>query len=450
MTLRSPENHLLRRLEGSPGDVRRYGQDLVDAGAVMRRTATQLKRISEGTRQIAESVDAVREVAGDTYPDLEKAATRYERTGGVLKTYAAALDTAQIGIHPLIPQIEDAHDALETARSDEADADRLVRDHGTQMPWEDDVSDAQKQEALDAQSSAETRRENAQAHLASLWGTFDRKFSTWSDAYDDAVDGIEDAFDAADNNDAWGEDLLPVLGWIAVGLAVVAIFVTGPIALAIAAIGAVVALVTVAINLLKYSKGRGNWLDLTLSIVGVIPFARPLITGARGGFAALRGVSATFSAGRGILRASVRSTFPRFGYVPMSGGPFSRLASLGGNAWAGARNAYYGVRSGIQSSTLLGRFSMRDFFVDRPVMNLWRGGHNSVTSFSNFLLRNGSRVGDDAVAWAGSPQVALFEASRFAEHASRFESVGTWIVNFDFVGTQFPGPYSEARAGLTS
>ena len=62
MTLRSPENNLLRRLEGTPGDVRRYGQDLVDAGAVMRRTATQLKRISEGTRQIAESVDAVREV----------------------------------------------------------------------------------------------------------------------------------------------------------------------------------------------------------------------------------------------------------------------------------------------------------------------------------------------------------------------------------------------------
>ena len=118
MTLRSPENHLLRRLEGNPGDVRRYGQDLVDAGAVMRRTATQLKRISEGTRQIAESVDAVREVAGETYPDLEKAATRYERTGAVLKTYAVALDTAQTAIHPLIPQIEDAHRDLATARSD--------------------------------------------------------------------------------------------------------------------------------------------------------------------------------------------------------------------------------------------------------------------------------------------------------------------------------------------
>jgi hypothetical protein len=450
MTLRSPENHLLRRLEGTPGDVRRYGQDLVDAGAVMRRTATQLKRISEGTRQIAESVDAVREVAGETYPDLEKAATRYERTGGVLKTYAAALDTAQIAIHPLIPQIEEAHEAVRTARSDEADADRLVRDHRHQMPWEDDVSDTQKQEALDAQSTAETRRENAESDLTALWGTFDRKFSTWSDAYDDAVDGIEEAFDAADNNDAWGEDLLPVLGWIAVGLAVVAIFVTGPIALAIAAIGAVVALVMVAINVLKYAKGRGNWLDLTLSIVGVIPFARPLITGARGGIAALRGVSATFSAGRGIMRASVRSTFPRFGYTPMSGGPFSRLATLGGNAWAGTRNAYYAVRSGMRSSALLGRFSMRDLFVDRPVLNLWRGGHNSVTSFSNFLMRNGSRVGDDAVAWANSAEVASFAPSRFAEVASRFESVATWGINFDFMGTQFSGGYSEARAGLAS
>ena len=39
MTLRSPENNLLHRLEGNPGDVRRYGQDLVDAGAVMRHPA---------------------------------------------------------------------------------------------------------------------------------------------------------------------------------------------------------------------------------------------------------------------------------------------------------------------------------------------------------------------------------------------------------------------------
>ncbi|MFB8145848.1 hypothetical protein ACFC1W_03785 [Microbacterium sp. NPDC056003] len=450
MTLRSPENNLLRRLEGNPGDVRRYGQDLVDAGAVMRRTATQLKRISEGTRQIAESVDAVREVAGETYPDLEKAATRYERTGEVLKTYAVELDTAQTGIHPLIPQIEDAHRDLATARTDEADADRLVRDHRYQMPWEDDVSDSQKQAALDAQTSAETARENAESRLASLWGTFDRKFSTWSDAYDDAVDGIEDAFDAADNNDAWGEDLLPVLGWIAVGLAVVAIFVTGPIALAIAAIGAVIALVMVAINVLKYAKGRGNWLDLTLSIVGVIPFARPLITGARGGIAALRGVSATFSAGRGIMRASVRSTFPRFGYAPMSGGPFSRLAGLGNNAWAGTRNAYYAVRSGMRSSALLSRFSMRDFFIDRPVMNLWRGGHNSVTTFSNFLLRNGSRVGDDAVAWANSAEVASFAPSQFAQAASVFESSVTWIVNSDFMATQNSERYSGWRASLVS
>lgn len=445
MALTSPQHHVLRRLEGTPGDIDRYGKDLKDAARVMSQTATKLRRISEGTRQIAESVDAVREVAGETHPELSKAATRYRDTGTTLVTYASDLETAQEKIHPLISKIETAHENVRTKRQQEREADALVRDHAWQMPWEAEVTDAQKQQALTAQTTARTATETAEGNLETLWGQFDRSFSTWSDAYDKAVDGIEDAFDAADNNDAWGEDLLPILGWIAVGLAVVALFVTGPIALAIAAIGAIVGLVMLTINILKFAKGRGNWLDLTMSIIGIIPFARPLVQGFRGGIAGLRGTSALFSTGRTVLRQSVRSTFPRFGYAPMSGGLFSRIGTAGQNMWNFSKNAWYGARSFVQSSTLLGKFSIRDFFIDRPIMNAFRGGHNSVTSFANFLLRNEGTVGNAAAAWARSGAVTAMSPSGFAQIASRFEFAGTWVANGDFMLAGLSPGYSSLR-----
>lgn len=448
MTLTSPQHNVLRRLEGTPSDIDRYATDLKDAARVMRRTVTQLRLISEGTRQIAESVDAVREAAGETHPELSKAATRYSRTGITLTTYARKLETAQGVIHPLIPKIESAHTTVQTKRQEEREAEALVRDHAWQMPWEDEVTDAQKQQALTAQTTARSATETAEGNLETLWGSFDRSFSTWSDAYDKAVNGIEDAFDAADNNDAWGEDLLPVLGWIAVGLAVVALFVTGPIALAIAAIGAVVGLVMLTINLLKFAKGRGNWLDLTMSIIGIIPFARPLIQGMRGGLAGLRGTSALFSSGRTVLRQSVRSTFPRFGYSPMSGGLFSRVGAAGQNTWNFARNTWYGARSWVRSNSLLGQFSMRDFFIDRPIMNAFRGGHNSVTSFSNFLLRNEGTVGNAAAAWARSGAVAGHGPSSLVQWAGRAEFAGTWVANSDFIGSSISERYDSFRGAF--
>jgi hypothetical protein len=447
MQLISPERNVLRRLDGNAGDIERRGQDLVDAAAVMNRTANQLRKISEGTREIAIaiSVNAVREQAAETFPDLEKAAIRYERTGGVLKTYASALETAQNSIHPKIDDIERAHLAAQEARQAEAEARSVVRDHGTQMPWEADVSDAAKQEARADLQAAEGSLGRAESTLESLWGQFDRAFSTWSDAYDDAVEGIEDAFEAADNDDAWGEDLLPVLGWIAVGLAVVALFVTGPIALAILAIGAVVAAAMLTINLLKFAKGRGNWLDLTMSIVGLVPFARPLIQGARGGLAALRGTSALFSTGRGILRTSIRSMFPRLGYTPMSGGPLRMLTTGARNLWAAGVNGFANIGAGLRYGSLMTRFRMHDMFLTRPMANAFGGGHNIVTSFSSFIMRNGDDVGVAASQWSRSAPVLAEAPSTIARNASRFEFGGTWVANSDFMASANISAYADWR-----
>lgn len=447
MTLISPQRHVLRRLEGHPDDIQQYGRDLKSAAAVMTTTADQLKKISQGTRDIAiaVSVDKIREKAGDTYPDLEKASIRYHDTGAVLIGYGSALRTAQNTIHPLIDDIQTAHGDVDDAREAERDARRKVRDNGITMPWEDEVSDQQKHADQATLDGAEGTTGRAEAHLESLWGQFDRAFSTWSDAYDDAVDGIEEAFDAADNNDAWGEDLLPILGWIAVGLAVVALFVTGPIALAIAAIGAVVAAVMLTINLLKFAKGRGNWLDLGMSIIGLIPFARPLIQGARAGLAGLRGTSALFATGRGILRTSIRAGLPRWGITPLSGGPFRMLAQGTGNVFKGLGNSVMNLGAKLRYGGLMTEFRLKDLFFFRPRANLLRGGHSSVTSFSEFLLSGGGRGTAAARAWAGSDNVLAEAPSAWSALANKWESAGTWLANTDFMASDASPQYSDLR-----
>lgn len=447
MALTSPHGNVLRRLEGTPGDIAQYGVDLKTAATVMEETSAQLKKIAEGRRQIAESVDAVRETAAETWPELDKAKTRYLETGDALSIYATALETAQTQMDSLIDSIPNSHEDAADARREEWLARNEYQSQQTDIAWGAEITVAEQNRVQDRYNDAQTATTRAENRLESQWGRFDRIFSTWSDAYDKAVSDIETAFVNADNNDAWGEDLLPILGWIAVGLAVVALFVTGPIALAIAAIGALVGLAMVAISALKFTKGRGNWWELGMSIVGVIPFARPLATGikslATGGF---RAASTTFAAGRGIVRTSVRNLFPRASYTPFSGGFWSHVGIAGRNVWAATKNAFYATGAGIKSSVLLGRFRVSDFFITRPSMNLFGGGHSSVTSLANFITKNQSSIGSTAMAWVDD--VAGLAPSQAAKISNVVESLITTVTSADFLGSQSATPYASFREGF--
>ncbi|MCL2090052.1 MAG: hypothetical protein FWH11_02310 [Micrococcales bacterium] len=378
--LRSPQRHVLRQLEGNPTDIDRQARDLVDAAEVMRSVATRLQRLADGTDTVsqAESVDQVRGSAGDVVPGLKKAATRYQMTGDALLAYARELETAQLAIRPKIEDIETKHAAVQTARH------VVVRglDGGPNNldppAFDRDGDRARRSDAAQDLATAESE-------LATAWSGFDQVFGVWEEAYDRAVGGIDDAFDAADNNDAWGEDYLALLGYVGMALCVVALFCTGPVALVIAAIGALVALVVVAINVAKFAKGRGNWLDLGVAIVSVIPFVRPLATAGR----TIRGASAartTLQAGKDAVRSSVRSTMKTHGQ------------SLPGRAL----NRLNDVRASVRTGFLNTQFKAYDF-LSRPGQNWLRGGHDSLTSFGNFLRGKGAdKVGGEILEWAAT------------------------------------------------
>lgn len=439
MSLVSPARNTLRHLEGHPGDISRRGADLVSAAEVMNRAATTLRRINDGAdAAIGLSFDSVRESAGDLAPDLDKAATRYHDTGVVLRAYATALETAQTAIDPAVEEIETAHQNVKDKKAAKSAAQGLVNDHNHQMIWEDDVSDTEKAQAKSELTSAMQAAASAESELETLWGKFDQVFSTWADAYDTAVDGIESAFGAADNNDAWGEDALDTLGWIVVGITFAALFCTGTLAFALVLLGTAIGAVIVVINALKLSEGRGSWVDLTVAVVCLLPFARPLARGLSQGIKGFRATNVMFKMGRGVLRESIRASAPRIAYKPFSGEAHVLV-------WRGARNFAAALFNGsgrltsrMRMTEIMTKFRVHDFFTTRPFMNFLKGGHNKVTSFAQYILASGEG-GLSFAKWATSEQVVNYAPKLLDVALGPIESAIGVVGNGIFVGQKVSG-----------
>jgi hypothetical protein len=290
MTLYSPDKrNPLVALEGSHSDIWTRGDQLVTLGETMEQTATSLKKISDGETQISEAIDTLRESAGEVHSDLTKAATRYAETGKVLRTYATALNTGQSSMTPLVEQIEQKSIALDSARTSEttANTNSVIAPEG-----EKDAKETALNEATAARKAIE-------GDLDELWESYDRHFGTWEDAYDDAVNGVEGAMKAADNNDSWFDDALDmfieILGWVIVALVIVALFVAAPLAAIIMAVVAVLTVISLLGHIYLYVKGRATLTDIALDIVGLIPFVKPGIAALRGG-GSLLGAGSRFTA----------------------------------------------------------------------------------------------------------------------------------------------------------
>lgn len=338
MTLTSPKKHYaLRVLEGNHDDIEARGTYLVDLATTMEKTAKSLTKISEGTTQIADSVDKIREKAGEIDGDLSKAATRYRMTGKTLKDYAIALRTAHQSINPIIDDIETAHKAAEDARDEADEAKDKLEGLDTTWPWEDEPTQQDKDRAASASSNAAGAAKAAETHLENLWEKFETAFGTWSEEYDNAVKGIEKAMDTADNNDGFWENLdsfLDVLGWVITGLAILALFLTGPIAALVIALVVVFTIISLIGHIVQVANGKGSWTDIVFDVIGLATFGIGA-AGARTLSAALRGPSfkALITGGRNAVQAGIRANLPSFFGVNrlMNGVAFiqSRLGTIG-------------------------------------------------------------------------------------------------------------------------
>jgi hypothetical protein len=310
MSYSSPNRgYVLRRLEGNAYDIDSRGKHFIEIGAQMRTTADALRDIANSESMKSKGTDELAEAASETHSDLGKAATRYELAGPVLVTYADALETAQNWIHPRISDIENAEIAYQSAVDAVDDAQRVVNGLDTTWPWEDEPTDADRSRAAGDLSGARSDLSSAKATRDALWSEFETTFGTWSDAYDTAAGNLSEAYDKAGNNDNFWDDVgsfVDFLGWVIVGLALVALFVAGgPLFWVLIGLSALHLLLTLG----RYANGNVSLSDVIWSAIGLVSF------GATGILAkiASRGaptLANLVGSGRSVTVSAVRGALP--------------------------------------------------------------------------------------------------------------------------------------------
>ncbi|WP_313355079.1 EI24 domain-containing protein [Microbacterium sp.] len=326
--MRSPfTSNELRPLEGEPGTIWADGQAFVELATTMDETAEMLVEVGDSSIHKSKGTDKLADMAKDSSADLSDAAVRYEGTGKALRTYADALRKAQNWLSLHQHEVEKAENDYQDALDAKESADRQLASVEHQWPWEDEPSQEDKDAASGAASSAQTSLNSAEGERNSQWRSFDHVFEEWSDAYDDAVAGVQKAMDAADNGDGfWGfvDDLLTVISVVLIVLTVVALIIGAPFTGLLAAVILGLTLLSLGLTVLKYADGRASLGDVGLAALGLLPFGigRALSKG-------IPALSAVVKGGRGVVTSVIRSGLPRMRLLHPStwGKPFQWLAA---------------------------------------------------------------------------------------------------------------------------
>lgn len=326
--MRSPvTQNELRPLEGNPTTIWEDGQAFVTLAGTMSDTAELLVEIGDSSVHKSKGTDRLGDMTKDSSGDLADAAVRYEGTGKALRTYADALRVAQNWIDLHQADVERAERAYQDALDDKEAADREVAAVGHQWPWEDEPTQAEKDQASSAATTAGNVLQAAEIERDTQWQAFDQTFSVWSDAYDAAVDGVQGAMDAADNGDGfWGfvDDLLTVISVVLIVLTVVALIIGAPFTGLLAGVILGLTLLSLGLTALKWADGRATLTEVGLAALGLLPFGIGRVLSK--GVPALGGV---ISGGRGIVTGVIRAGLPRVRLLHPStwGTPFQWLAA---------------------------------------------------------------------------------------------------------------------------
>ncbi|GHD47253.1 hypothetical protein D9V29_05820 [Mycetocola manganoxydans] len=371
MALTSPtKGYQLRRLEGNAGDIDKRGNDLVTLGQQMASTAEALKDIADSSLHKSLGTDKLAEAASETHEDLDKAGVRYELTGDVLVTYAGVLETAQNWIHPRIETITAAEETYQNALDAKSEAQSAADDLDRTWIWEEEPTPADRENAAEALGAATGALTTAKTDRDTLWTEFETTFTTWSDGYDDAVANLEKAMETAGNNDGFWEnlnDFLAVLGAVIMVLAIVALFVSGPFALLLMGLIAVMSVIHFVGTLASAMTGHTTWDNVVWSAIGLVTF------GAGGALAKIASKGATFgrvfSAGRSTLYQAARATLPRARWFT----PFRNIGN-----WSTARGI---ARAGTQ----------KPGWLVNPARSIVTGSTDTVR-IQNFLANMGRNV----------------------------------------------------------
>lgn len=395
----SPKGRQVVELEGESGAIRARGTEITTLGEQMQTSAAFLGRLADQASGMkGEAVEKLQEIVGDTHIELGRAAALYQPTGPILVGYADALDEHQPRVRLRVGTCEQAKAAFDAAPG------YLDRPFWAEpAPWR---SDDEKQSM--GEENAEDDREKQRLHeeyLESL-RDFDTEVDSWEAVFDSTSDAIEDAFDGKIEDSFWDDvdggvavvvKVLQVAGTV---LAVAAIIIGGPI---IAALGAVVAVATLALVAYQFFRDDASGMDLALAIVGVIPFgsAGKLFQGKSG---LLNFAGDAFPAFKPSTWSAAASQLDEIAMAGrFAGGGMQGLAQSGRTLWqlnnpAGVGDVFTRLMFGKDTTKLTGT-------VD-TMMAGSRGWANSTTlpaawEFTHMMISGPIKMTDKIATWTG-------------------------------------------------
>ncbi|GAA1792918.1 hypothetical protein [Agromyces lapidis] len=265
----SPRGHEIRKISGDGGTITQRGSEMESLGLQMRESAALLRAIVDGAKGKGYSIDSLKETAGEVHADLAKAGERYEPSGRVIRQYGEAMSSVQSRIDTIVDNCVELWSAYQSASGSFGDA-------STRVPPTDETAtqSAQREQELDELRGS---RDAAYDAWEAEARKYDDPYDTWDEAYDRALNGLEDANDRGVEDSFWDnalpaiEVILTVLTFVGVALAIAAIVIGGPFILLAAAI---VGLAALALTVWKVAAGRGGWQDILIAAIGVFPFGR--------------------------------------------------------------------------------------------------------------------------------------------------------------------------------
>jgi hypothetical protein len=251
--------------EAVAAESRRLGQTVGE----LRAQIAMLQQISGDTTLKGQYAGTLRAHAQQLSQDLGKVATRYEKVAEATGEWSGNLAQAQAM-------------SLTALRMAEGPYEQLMRLQAPQQPPSSASSSAKQQYAADqqqyqnAESSAQAAIQAAQHLLGEATGNRDtagaRTAQKISDAsHDSLTDSFWDQFKQEIASIAGHLKLVAtIIGYLATICAILAVVLTGPLALVFLLIAGGLLLTELGIHTLLAATGNGSWIDVGLDIFALV------------------------------------------------------------------------------------------------------------------------------------------------------------------------------------
>jgi hypothetical protein len=235
----------------------------------IKSEATTLQRIGAGdtTEQKGQSADAIRSRSKDVAASLTKTSGRYDAVARALAVYGPALEMARTESAKALQEAE----AADGARGSSAGMPDPAANRPSDAPTLTDEENAQIHARTSAMADAAEAGGQAQRRMDAAIAALDAAGKSASTLIRGAWDdGLVDTwqYKLREGFLKFLKILVKVLMWIGVALAVLAFFIPGLGAAALA--GAIVAVASVVGTFALAGMGEGSWLDAIIAVVGVV------------------------------------------------------------------------------------------------------------------------------------------------------------------------------------